>query len=312
MVGVDVGEDEPADLVERVAGGLDRDLERVGAGRVPGGAAVDQGQLVGLDHVRVDVADLLPGERDPQPPQARPDLARARGRGIDLPVSRAAGRPSTDGVASGNQRSSAPAMSAGGLSSSSTTLPSGSCDVDHARAAEAVDLRPDPLAAGGLDPRERRVGVLDVQREVGEAGVARPPRPVRHCVPGEFEQLEHRVAQAEHRQPQLDALVAHGLHRSRALERERHDHPVRIERGDVERARAVDVRDLQADVVDRRAHRGQSTECLVELQLCPRPSGRGRRRRARRGTGPRRRARRRPRRPRPRDPRRTRCRAAVG
>ena len=86
VVGMDVGEDERPHLLERVAGGIDGDLERFRAARMPGAAAVDQGQLVALDQVCVDVGDRLPGEWQPQSPDAGGDLARAGGGGVDGPV----------------------------------------------------------------------------------------------------------------------------------------------------------------------------------------------------------------------------------
>ena len=76
VVGVRMGDDEVGDLRDPVAGlGQSRD-ERVPAGRVARGAAVDECDAAfrARQHDHVDMADPRPDERDPQIPQPRTHL----------------------------------------------------------------------------------------------------------------------------------------------------------------------------------------------------------------------------------------------
>ena len=87
VIGVGVGTDEHADVLDREPGQAERGLERSSVGLVTGRATVDEHDaVVALDRVGVDVGDVVPRQGKAEAPQPGRDVERTGQVRLDGPA----------------------------------------------------------------------------------------------------------------------------------------------------------------------------------------------------------------------------------
>ena len=181
VVGVEVGDDEVADVAEREARLTQRVLQRRQRRAMPARAAVDQHDpaLRPPHRVGVDVRHVMPRHRQPQPPQAGDELAGAREVGVDRPRvrrqpgHRAASRSIVVSVTPRSRRTCLRTFAVGVLGRASNTSKS-------AGRRSAAAARRTTRTAGPVDRRGQQRGRPSARpRRRGSRTAARPRRPPR-------------------------------------------------------------------------------------------------------------------------------------